>query len=203
MLHDVFDLPFGANARVVGRSPEAARQLASRARRHDPRHVAGGTGTARPGIVSLAEAFLAAARSRGHMAGLLAVLAPDVVFRADAAAVAMGGTGEVRGAPGVAAAFRGRAAGARAALVDGHIGLIVAPTGHLRLVLRLSVTAGDRITAIEAIADAEALRQIDLAVLDPAICLECRHSRRHRHTRSLSNPRPSPIGARRLPTCRP
>lgn len=163
VLHDVFDLPFREVVRVVGRSPEAARQLASRTRRK----VRGRSpAAAPPRHRDLAEAFLDAARA-GDIAGLLAVLAPDVVLRADAAAVAMGGAAEVHGAPGVAAAFRGCAGGAWAALVDGRVGLVVAPVGRLRLVLQLSVAEG-RIAAIDAVADADALARLDLAVLGPA-----------------------------------
>ena len=163
VLHDVFDLPFDEVARVVDRSPAAARQLASRARRRvrgTPPEEVPSLGRRR----EVAEAFLSAARA-GDLAGLVAILDPDVVFHADAAAVAMGGASNVHGAAAVADAFRGRAGGARTALVDGDVGLVVAPGGHLLLVLRLTLAHG-RIVGIEAVADASALGEIELGVLD-------------------------------------
>jgi RNA polymerase sigma-70 factor (ECF subfamily) len=109
------------------------------------------------------DAFLAASRA-GDFEALLAVLDPDVVFRADTTAVRMGGTAEIRGAAAVAGTFRGRAQAAQPALVDGEVGLVVAPGGRLRIALRLTITDG-RIAAIEAIADPERLGRLDVAVL--------------------------------------
>ncbi|WP_432731347.1 hypothetical protein [Variovorax sp. W6] len=106
------------------------------------------------------EAFLAASRG-GDFSGLLAVLDPGVVFRADAAAARLGGQGEIVGADAVAKAFVGRAQGARAALVDGRVGVVVAPMGRLFLVLEVTVSQG-KIVAIDAIADPARLPRIEL-----------------------------------------
>jgi RNA polymerase sigma-70 factor (ECF subfamily) len=163
VLHDMFDLPFEAIAPIVGRSPAAARQLASRARRR----VRGAEPEAAPDIArrrDIVEAFLAASRS-GDMEGLLRVLDPDVVFRPDAVAQRMGNVGEIRGAEPVAAMFKGRAQAAKTALIDGAIGVAVAFHGQLRIAMRLTFT-GDRIAGIEAIADPERLGE--LTVTAPA-----------------------------------
>jgi RNA polymerase sigma factor (sigma-70 family) len=162
VLHDMFDLPFEEIAPIVARSPAAARQLASRARRRvQGAPTAPEDDPARQREV--VDAFLAASRG-GDMSALLAVLDPDVVFRADPAAVQMGGTAEVRGAAAVAATFKGRAQAARPALVDGAAGLAVVLQGRLRIALGLTI-AGGRIIAIDAIADPEHLRQLDIATL--------------------------------------
>jgi RNA polymerase sigma-70 factor, ECF subfamily len=160
VLHDMFDLPFEEIAPIVGRSPMAVRQLASRARRR----VRGSAKTSdavvarqRPTV----DAFLAAARS-GDMAGLLAVLDPDVVLRADCAAVRLGGVSELHGAEAVAANFKGKAQAARPVLVDGALGVVVAPEGRLLLVLNLTF-AGDRIAAIDVVADPGRLGALDLS----------------------------------------
>jgi RNA polymerase sigma-70 factor (ECF subfamily) len=162
VLHDMFDLPFEEIAPIVGRSPTAARQLASRARRR----VQGSAKTSEAVVARqrpVVDAFLAAARS-GDMAGLLAVLDPDVVLRADRAAVHLGGMPELRGAEAVAANFKGKAQAARPALVDGALGVMVAPQGRLLLVLNLTF-ASDRIAAIEVVADPERLEALDLSTL--------------------------------------
>lgn len=163
VLHDMFDLPFEEIARVVERSPAAARQLASRARRRvrGAAEVAGANLGRQRQVV---DAFLAAARE-GDFNALLAVLDPDVVFRADRVAAQMGGTPEVRGAVAVANAFKGRAQAAKPALVDGGIGVAVILGGQLRIVLRLSFTNG-RIAGIEAVADPDQVRALDPTVLD-------------------------------------
>ena len=109
------------------------------------------------------DAFLAASRG-GRFEDLLAVLDPGIVVRPDAAAVRAGAPGEIRGADAVARFFLGRATGARPALVDGAVGAVVAPQGRLFLALGFTIEDG-RITAIEAIADPERLRRLDLAVL--------------------------------------
>lgn len=117
VLHDVFAVPFTEIAEIVGRSPEAARQLASRARRR----VQGAPSTADLDLVQqrrAVDAFLGAARG-GDCDGLLEVLAPDVVLRPDAAAERMGALREMRGAQTVATALSGGAQAARAAIVDG------------------------------------------------------------------------------------
>ena len=162
VLHDMFDLPFEEIAPIVGRSPTAARQLASRARRR----VRGSAKTSETDVAShrkVVDAFLAAARS-GDMAGLLAVLDPDVVLHADRAAVRLGGIAELSGAEAVAANFKGKAQQARSALVDGALGVVVAPQGRLLLVLNLTF-ADDRIAAIDVVADPDQLEALDLSTL--------------------------------------
>ena len=162
VLHDLFDLPFEEIAPLVGRSPTAARQLASRARRR----VRGGTPATDPDTATrrrVIEAFLAASRD-GDFSALLAVLDPEVVFRADPTAMQGGAAREVRGAAAVAGVFLGRAQAARAALVDGAVEVLVAPLGHLLLVLGVTIADG-RITGIDAIADPERLRRMELTVL--------------------------------------
>jgi RNA polymerase sigma-70 factor (ECF subfamily) len=159
VLHDMFDLPFDEIAPIVGRSPAAARQLASRARRR----VQGAQPEADTDIAArrdIVEAFLTASRT-GDMAGLLRVLDPDVVFRPDAAAQRMGNVGEVRGAEPVAALFKGRAQAAKTALIDGAVGVAVAFGGQLRIAMRLTF-AGDRIAGFEALADPDVLAKLDV-----------------------------------------
>ena len=163
VLHDMFDLPFDEIAPIVGRSPIATRQLASRARRR----VQGAnavTETNRTRQRHIVDAFLAASRG-GNFEALLAVLDPDVVFRADPTAVTMGASAEVRGAAAVAGAFSGRAQAAQPALIDGAMGLAVAIDGQLRVVLNLTI-AGGKITGIEAIADHQRIRTLNLELLD-------------------------------------
>jgi len=162
VLHDMFDLPFDEIAPVLGRTPATTRQLASRARRR----VQGAPRTPDPDLARrrrVVDAFLAASRG-GRFEDLLAVLDPGIVLRSDAAAVQAGGPGEIRGADAVARFFLGRATGARSALIDGAVGAVVAPQGRLFLALGFAIEDG-RITAIEAIADPERLRRLDLAVL--------------------------------------
>jgi RNA polymerase sigma-70 factor (ECF subfamily) len=150
VLHDVFAVSFDEIANVLGRSPAAARQLASRARRR----VQG----ARPGCRvdnsrrrEIVEAFLAAARG-GDFEALLTMLDPDVVMRGDAVAVRLGGHAELRGSSAVAEFFSGKAQAAKPALVDGVMNVAVVPGGRLLVVLRLEIAAG-RIVDIEAVAD--------------------------------------------------
>jgi len=112
---------------------------------------------------SVVEAFLAASRG-GDLEGLLAVLDPDVVVRADGAAVKLGSAPETRGADAVARSFKGRARNAQVALVDGAPGVVVAPHGKLLLVLRANIANG-RIVEVEAIADPQRLAELELAVL--------------------------------------
>jgi RNA polymerase sigma-70 factor (ECF subfamily) len=171
VLHDVFALPFEEIAPIVGRSPAAARQLASRARRRvrgdRPRRAAGLRGAELDRKRAVVDAYLAASRA-GDMAALLAVLDPDVVLRADPAALPPGAPAEVRGAPAVAGkalAYARRGRFSRAALVDGGVGIVVAPRGRLLAALGLTV-AGDRVVAIDLYTDPERLARLDLAVLD-------------------------------------
>jgi RNA polymerase sigma-70 factor (ECF subfamily) len=167
VLHDVFNLSFDEIAPVVGRSAMAARQLASRGRRR----VQGAP--ARPEADrarqrEIVGAFLAASQS-GDFTALLAVLDPDVVLRADAAAVQanVGREGmppfapEIRGRDSVANIFRGRARAARLALVDGDAGLVFAPDGQPRLVVDFIVEDG-RIAEISLIGNAERIAAIEL-----------------------------------------
>ncbi|HEV8534308.1 MAG TPA: sigma-70 family RNA polymerase sigma factor [Candidatus Limnocylindria bacterium] len=163
VLHDMFDLPFDEIAPIVGRSPTAARQLASRARRR----VQGAARTSNPDLArqrAVVDAFLAASRG-GDFDALLAVLDPDVVLRADPAAVRMGASSEVRGAVDVAKTFAGRAQIAQPALVNGAVGLVWAAGGRPRVVFGFTITRG-KIVEIELVADSERLRQLDLTVLD-------------------------------------
>ena len=182
VLHDMFAVPFDEIAPIVGRSPAAARQLASRARRRvhgvGGREVRAGEPRRRAERESrqardadldrqraVVDAFLAAARG-GDFQGLLAVLDPDVVLRSDAVAVPRGGPQEVRGAEAVAPlAMRGRARAARPVLVNGAVGVVVAPRGRLMMVLDFTIRHG-KIVAIDAIADPERLAELELAVLD-------------------------------------
>jgi len=162
VLHDMFDIPFDDIAPIIERSPEATRQLASRARRR----VRGESESAKPDLErrrAVVEAFLAAARG-GDFEGLLTMLAPDVVMRADQMAVRMGGQQETRGAVGVAGTFKGRAQAARVALVDGSIGVAVIFGGRVRIVLALTFD-GEKIAGIEAIADPERVAQFAVEVL--------------------------------------
>lgn len=166
VLHDMFAMPFDEIAPIVGRSPTAARQLASRARRRVQ-----GADMVRDADLSrqrdVVEAFLAAARG-GDMEALLAVLDPDVVIRADRAAVPPGSSRELRGALAVveqARNFVKRARFAQPALVNGAAGIVVAPRGRLLLVA-IFVVKDAKIVEIDVIGDPERLRQLDLAVLD-------------------------------------
>jgi RNA polymerase sigma-70 factor (ECF subfamily) len=163
VLHDMFAMPFDQVAAVVGRSPAAAKMLASRARRR----VQGTAAVPDPDLTrqrAVVDAFLAASRG-GDFDALLAVLDPAVVVRADRAAVLAGADREVRGAPAVADTFSGRARLARPALVDGAAGAVWAPRGRPRVVFAFTI-AGGRIVEIDLLADPERLRQLDLAVLD-------------------------------------
>jgi RNA polymerase sigma-70 factor (ECF subfamily) len=166
VLHDSFAVPFEDIAPIVGRSAVTTKKLASRAR-HKVRGISAPPPAELDGHRRVVEAFLAAARG-GDLEGLLAALAPDVVRRADAAALPPGGAPELRGARAVAeqtVLLRGRARFAEVALVDGSVGAVVAPCGRLRLALKVTVEDG-RITSYEAIADPARLGGLSLAVLD-------------------------------------
>ena len=162
VLHDMFDVPFEEIAPIVGRSPGAARQLASRARRR-VQGAARASDADRTRQREVVDAFLAASRG-GDFNALLAVLDPDVVLRADHAAVQVGASKEVRGAAAVAATFSRRARAARPALVNGAVGLVWAPGGRPRVVFGFTITRG-KIVEIDLIADPDRLRQLDLAIL--------------------------------------
>jgi RNA polymerase sigma-70 factor (ECF subfamily) len=163
VLHDMFAVPFEEIAPIVGRTPATARQLASRARRRvqGTPHIVDADLERKRRIV---DAFLAASKN-GDFEGLLAVLDPDVVFRADQAAVRLGSLAEIRGAAAVAGTFKGRAQAARPALADGTMAVAVIFGGQLRVVLRLAF-AGDRISRVEAIADAERIGGMEVELLE-------------------------------------
>lgn len=163
ILHDMFDLPFEEIAPIVGRTSTAARQLASRARRR-VRGTPAAVDHDLRGRQQLVDAFLTASRT-GDLPGLLAVLDPDVVVTADRAALALGASDGLQGAAAVASYFSGRAQGARSALVDGTVGIVVAPRGSLLLIVNVTVAAG-KITQIDAVADPVRLDNLTLAVLE-------------------------------------
>ena len=158
---------------IVGRSPTAARQLASRARRR-VQGAATVSDADRTRQREVVDAFLAASRG-GDFAALLALLDPDVVLRADGAAVLASASrqaegapklaAEVRGAAAVTQTFLGRAGAAQPALVNGAAGLVWAPGGRPRVVFGFTIARG-KIVEIELIADPERIRQLDVAVLD-------------------------------------
>ncbi len=165
VLHDLFAVPFDEIAPIVERSPVTTKKLASRAR-HKVRGTTAGPSAELARHRPVIDAFLAASRA-GDLDALLAVLAPDAVRRADTAALPPGTPAEVRGARAVAeetVVFGRRARHAEPALVNGGLGLVVAP--HGRLVLALTVTVeNDRITAYDVIADPTRLHQLNLALL--------------------------------------
>jgi RNA polymerase sigma factor (sigma-70 family) len=158
VLHDLFAVPFDEIAPLVGKSPAAARQLASRARRRI--HGAEATSESRTARRrEVVEAFLLASRT-GNLAALLELLDPDVVLRADEAAVRMGAAAEVTGARAVADTFSGRAQHARLALIDGMPGAVWAQAGSAKVAFEFSVSDG-KITAIELLADPDVLGSLD------------------------------------------
>jgi RNA polymerase sigma factor (sigma-70 family) len=163
VLHDVFAVPFEDIAPIVRRSPATARQLASRARRR-VRGPSRSSGAALSEQRETVEAFLAALRA-GDINGLLAVLDPEVVRRADRFAVPLAEARELHGARRVAEEVLNRdiARVARPIQVNGYGGIVVAPDGHLRTVI-LCTVEGHRITKMEVIADPKRLRRLNLAV---------------------------------------
>ena len=173
VLHDVFDVPFDEIAPIVGRTPTAARQLASRARRRvqgqsQEKEQGAATDTAVREVDlarqrAVVDAFLAASRG-GDFDALLALLDPEVVYRADHAAVALGSPSELRGAAAVVQRFAGQARGAQPALVNGAAGMVWAPGGQPRVVFAFTIADGT-ITAIELVSDPERLGQLDVEIL--------------------------------------
>ncbi len=161
VLHDIFALPFDEIAPIVEREVAATRQLASRARRR----IRGGAKKASADLAAsreMVDAFLAASRE-GSFDALLALLDPDIVYRADF----KGKSQVVRGATAVlrqARAFLRLARFAQPALVNGAVGVVVAPHGRLRYVAQFTITGG-KITQIHVMADPAVLRQLHLAVL--------------------------------------
>nr|WP_221185877.1 sigma-70 family RNA polymerase sigma factor [Flexivirga oryzae] len=169
VLHDLFSVPFEQIAAVLERSPDATRQLASRARR---RVRDADVPKARARQREAVAAFLRASRE-GDLATLLTVLDPQIELRADrvavaAAAVAPGGAPEIdhrlRGAQAVAAAFQGRAQGAELALIDGVVGAVYAPGGTVVSAIAARVRDG-RVVGLDVCADRETIALMRIEVL--------------------------------------
>jgi RNA polymerase sigma-70 factor, ECF subfamily len=167
VLHDMFAVPFEEIGPIVGRTPGAARQLASRARRR----VQGAPPVPQASLAEqreVVDAFLSALRA-GDIEGLISVLDPEVVVRVDEAAARPGAPREIRGAQNWArgaVAFASMVKFVEPALVNGSVGLVWAPRGRLLRVLMFSFQAG-RIARAEIIADPARLGELDLAVLNP------------------------------------
>jgi RNA polymerase sigma factor (sigma-70 family) len=172
VLHDLFGMPFDEIGSIVGRSPAAAKQLASRARRR----VRGSPAPSDAGRArqrEVVEAFLRAVRA-GDLEDLLAVLDPDAVIRIDGAARIAGGAAdaadtprELRGASTWAKQLLALSRGQRfgeTALINGSAGLILAPRGKLSRVLIFTFTNA-KVTRLEVIGDPARLRELDIAVL--------------------------------------
>ena len=166
VLHDMFGVPFGEIAPIVGRSPLAVRQLASRARRR----VRGGAAGPEADLAcqwEAVDAFFAASRD-GDFEALLAVLDPDVVLRIDGGAVRAGLSREVRGVRAVTEqtlTFSRLSPFVRPALVNGGAGVVVIPRGRPFAVMGFTLARG-KIVEIDVLADPARLRRLDLAVLD-------------------------------------
>jgi RNA polymerase sigma factor (sigma-70 family) len=164
VLHDMFGVPFDEIAPIVDRSPEAARQLASRGRRRvqGERTVPDADPATQRQVV---DAFLAASRD-GDFEALLEVLDPDVVLRVDLGPA--GGSREVRGAAAVARQARGYSRldlVMRPALVNGVAGVVTMRGGEPFSLGAVTVRGG-RIVAMDILADPARLRQLDLTILD-------------------------------------
>jgi RNA polymerase sigma-70 factor (ECF subfamily) len=156
VLHDMFDVPFDDIAEIVGKTPEAARQLASRARRR-VRGASPQRDARKQRHDELVRAFLEASRA-GNFSALLKLLDPQAAIRADNAVLAMGGANyfggalPIRGAAAVAQTFSGRARAAQPALIDGEPGAVWIHAGELRVAFRFTIHS-DRITGIELVGD--------------------------------------------------
>ncbi len=176
VLHDMFAVPFDEIAAILGRTPESARQLASRARRR----VQGVGATADASLREqrdVVKAFIGALHA-GDFEGLISVLDPDVIVRMDEAAGRPGPPREVRGAEKWArgaisfiqaaqgkSAFAQAARGTGAMLVDGRVGLVIAPGGRLQRVLQFTIVGG-KITRVDIVGDAKRLGEMELALLE-------------------------------------
>jgi RNA polymerase sigma-70 factor, ECF subfamily len=163
VLHDLFGIPFADIAPVVGRTPDATRQLASRARRR----VRGATVGSEADLArqrEIVDAFRAASRE-GDLDRLLALLDPEVVVRSDATAVSLGSAPETRGTAEAVAFFKRRARGAVRAVVGGAPGLAWAPDGVPRVAFVFTL-AGDRIAGIDLVADPDRLEELEVQILD-------------------------------------
>jgi len=165
VLHDIFAVPFEQIGPILGRSPAAAKQLASRARHR----LRGAAAPAAPDPArqrQVADAFLAASRG-DDFEGLLAVLDPAVVLRADAGNGPLGPSRLISGAPEVAAQahrFAHMARFARPVLVNGTPGFLVARSGQPLALIGIAIR-DDKITEIDILADPERLSRLDLASL--------------------------------------
>ena len=168
VLHDMFAVPFEEIATIVGRTPAAARQLASRARRR----VRGGAAAAERGVDlgaqrKVVDAFVAALRA-GDLNALLTVLDPNVVVHLDPAGAAPGAPRVIQGAENWArraiAFSRGKTA-VHLALVDGSVGVILAPFGHLKQALKFTFENG-KIVEVETVVDPVRVARLEVAVLD-------------------------------------
>ena len=167
VLHDMFAMPFTEVAAVLGRSTEAARQLASRARRR----VRGAPSPDRAADLArqreVATAFITASRG-GDLSALVALLDSDVTLTGDAAAAPSGRPITLHGAEAVARGAvmaSARSQQSQLALINGTVGIVYAPTGQLQVALVFTVSTARRITAIDVIADPDRLRRLQLAVL--------------------------------------
>jgi RNA polymerase sigma factor (sigma-70 family) len=166
VLHDMFDVPFDEIAAIVERTPEAARQLASRARRR-VRGASAARDTARQRHDELVRAFFAASRA-GNFSALLALLDPGATLRADAAVMAMGGAAYwqndrlqagIEGADAVAKTFAGRARAARPAYIGDEPAAVWVHEGRALVLFRFTI-AGDRIVGIDLVGDPHTLAQV-------------------------------------------
>jgi RNA polymerase sigma-70 factor (ECF subfamily) len=166
VLHDLFGSSFEEIAEVLGRTPEATRQLASRARKR----VQGASAVERDALIKkkrVVDAFVTALRA-GDYEGLIAVLDPDVVVRIDAASSFAGKPVEIHGAENWARgaiAFTKTAGALSPMLVDGELGLVHAPGGRLMRIAHVTIV-GDRIQEVEIVGEPQKLQQANLQVLE-------------------------------------
>jgi len=162
VLHDMFDVPFDEIAPIIGRSTDAARQLASRGRRR----VRGASTVPDRDLnrrSEIVKAFLQASR-HGNFERLLELLDPDAVVRADAAAIQTGAPGQVEGAEAVAQTFAGRARAAQVALIDERPGLVWVNAGEVRVVFAFTIM-NDKVSAIDLIADRAKIETLRINIL--------------------------------------
>lgn len=163
VLHDVFAVPFDGIAEILDRTPDATRQLASRARRR----VQGSAPSVQLDLVrqrDVVDAFLRAARG-GDFDALMQLLHPEVMLVPDAAAVNMGSLREMRGAGEVASALSGGARGATLAIIEGVAGFVWAPGGQIQGVVTFTLR-DDRIVEINVTGDAARIADLDIATLE-------------------------------------
>ena len=161
VLHDSFGVPFNDIGAVLGRSPAAAKQLASRAR-VKVRGTDESTGRPADRDRAVVDAFLAAARA-GRLDELVAALAPDVELHADLAGISMGAPAHLVGARAVAESFSGRAMGASAAVIDGVPGMVWIVGERLKVAWEFTVENG-RVARIDMVADPVTLDGADIEV---------------------------------------